>query len=70
MQNRSQIPTTMCDRNFGHYVPAVLLQRAQKYSVTAGGTKLQCYCRGHKTTVLLQRAQNYSLTAEGTKLQC
>jgi len=29
MQNISQVPTTIYDRNFGHYVPAALLHRTQ-----------------------------------------
>ena len=29
MQNRSQVPTTIYDRQFGHYVPAILLHRPQ-----------------------------------------
>ena len=29
IQKSSQVPTTIYDRNFGHYVPAVLLHRTQ-----------------------------------------
>jgi hypothetical protein len=29
MQNRSQIPTIISDRNIGHYLPAILLHRPQ-----------------------------------------